>query len=162
MAHLRAALWEALTLAMAPLDAATTAALAERLAFVCDAVAAATLTGAGGAADDVASFRVHDARGDWEGALERMAADGHPFALLAVEADDAPRLVAADADAARARSRASSRPSAASCAPATSWAARTTGACGSSPPGSAPRAPARWPSASPTRSPPWPRCAARR
>ena len=29
-----------------------------------------------------------------------MAADGRPFALVAVEADDAPRLVAADADAA--------------------------------------------------------------
>jgi GGDEF domain-containing protein len=102
VAALRAALWQALTVAMAPLDAATTAALAERLAFVCDAVTAATLGGAaaGAPGDDVASFRVQDARGDWEGAVERMAADGRPFALLAVEADDAPRLVAADADAA--------------------------------------------------------------
>jgi GGDEF domain-containing protein len=102
VAHLRAALWQALTLAMAPLDAATTAALAERLAFVCDAVTAATLTGAGtGAAGNaVAGFRVHDARGDWEGAVERLVTDGRPFALVAVEADDAPRLVAADADAA--------------------------------------------------------------
>ncbi len=102
VAQLRAALWQALTAAMAPLDAATTAALAERLAFVCDAVAAATLTGAGGGAagDVVASFRVHDARGDWEGAIERLVADGRAFALLALEADDAPRLVAADADAA--------------------------------------------------------------
>jgi GGDEF domain-containing protein len=100
VAHLRTALWQALTLAMAPLDAATTAALAERLAFVCDAVTAATLTAVGAPADAVASFRVHDARGDWEGAVGRLAADARPFALLAVEADDAPRLVAADADAA--------------------------------------------------------------
>ena len=100
VAQLRAALWQALTLAMAPLDAATTAALAERLAFVCDAVSAATLTGGGAAGDAVASFRVHDARGDWKGAVERLAAGGRPFALLAVEADDVPRLVAADADAA--------------------------------------------------------------
>jgi GGDEF domain-containing protein len=108
---------------MAPLDAPTTAALAERLAFVCDAVAAATLGAvapAGASAspgvvaspgadappaeaaptsgdDDVASFRVRDARGDWEGAVERLAAGARPFALLAVEVDDAPRLAAADA-----------------------------------------------------------------
>ena len=100
VAQLRAALWQALTATMAPLDAATTAALAERLAFVCDAVSAATLAGAGAPGDAVASFRVHDARGDWEGAIERLVADGRPFALLALEADDAPRLVAADADAA--------------------------------------------------------------
>jgi GGDEF domain-containing protein len=97
VAHLRGALWQALTVAMAPLDAATTAALAERLAFVCDAVTAATLTEAG-TAD--ASFRVRDARGDWEGAIERLAGNARPFALLALEADDAPRLVAADPDAA--------------------------------------------------------------
>ena len=138
VAALRAALWEALTTTMAPLDAATTAALAERLAFVCDAVAAATLGAAGapgaaaspaavaspgavaplgvaappGAAapraeaapaageDAVASFRVRDARGDWEGAVERLAAGARPFALLAVEVDDAPRLAAADAQGA--------------------------------------------------------------
>lgn len=152
VAALRAALWEALTLTMAPLDGPTTAALAERLAFVCDAVAAATLGAvapagasaspgavapAGASAspgavaspgvvaplraaappgasaspgadaspreaaptsgDDVASFRVRDARGDWEGAVERLAAGARPFALLAVEVDDAPRLAAADA-----------------------------------------------------------------
>ena len=50
VAALRGALWEALTVALAPLDAPTTAALAERLAFVCDAVAAATLGGAGASA----------------------------------------------------------------------------------------------------------------
>jgi len=147
VAALRGALWEALTTTMAPLDAPTTAALAERLAFVCDAVAAATLGAvapAGAVAspgvvaplrapappgasaspgavaspgasaspgadappaqaaptsgdDDVASFRVRDARGDWEGAVERLAAGARPFALLAVEVDDAPRLAAADA-----------------------------------------------------------------
>ena len=145
VAALRAALWEALTVTMAPLDAATTAALAERLAFVCDAVAAATLGAAsagaaappagaaprpgvaaapaaaapGGGAprprrrgrrprrgrpaageDAVASFRLRDARGDWQGAVERLAAGARPFALLAVEVDDAPRLAAADAQGA--------------------------------------------------------------
>jgi GGDEF domain-containing protein len=145
VAALRGALWEALTATMAPLDAATTAALAERLAFVCDAVAAATLSGvpsragaaapvtgpaaatgaagppgaaaargaaasraagfAGAAAspgaaapdDAVAAFRVHGARGDWQAAVERLAAGSRPFALLALEVDDAPRLAAADA-----------------------------------------------------------------
>jgi GGDEF domain-containing protein len=99
--------WEALTVAMAPLDAATTGALAERLAFVCDAVTAAALSGAArvaapprAATPPAADFRVHDARGDWQAAADRLLADGQPFALLAVEADDAPRLVAADAEAA--------------------------------------------------------------
>jgi GGDEF domain-containing protein len=115
VAAMRGALWEALTATMAPLDAATTAALAERLAFVCDAVAAAVLSGVpaspgaaappaaapspGAAAPDdaVAAFRVHDARGDWQAAVERLAAGARPFALLALEVDDAPRLAAADA-----------------------------------------------------------------
>jgi GGDEF domain-containing protein len=162
VAAMRGALWEALTATMAPLDAATTAAVAERLAFVCDAVAAAALSGGaspGGAAapgaagsaspgaagspgaaaspgaagsaspgaagspgapappaagaaaalgaaappasaapdDAVAAFRVHDARGDWQAAVERLAAGARPFALLALEVDDAPRLAAADA-----------------------------------------------------------------
>jgi diguanylate cyclase len=43
---------------------------------------------------------VRDARGDWEGAVERLAAGARPFALLAVEVDDAPRLAAADAQGA--------------------------------------------------------------
>ena len=47
--------------------------------------------------DAVASFRLRDARGDWEAAVERLAAGVRPFALLAVEVDDAPRLAAADA-----------------------------------------------------------------
>jgi GGDEF domain-containing protein len=104
VAALRGALWEALTVALAPLDAPTTAALAERLAFVCDAVTAATLGGAGAsahaAAPEGAALRVRDARGDWQAAADRLLADGQPFALLAVEVDDAPRLVAADAEAA--------------------------------------------------------------
>jgi GGDEF domain-containing protein len=133
VASMRAALWQALLETTAPLDAATTAALAERLAFVCDAVTAAALGAAGdavagaargapgdavagaapgvagdvvagadrGAAGDaVAGFRVRDARADWGGAVDRLLGDGRPFALLAVEADDAPRLVAADAEAA--------------------------------------------------------------
>ena len=50
--------------------------------------------------DAVASFRVRDARGDWQGAVERLAAGARPFALLAVEVDDAPRLAAADAQGA--------------------------------------------------------------
>jgi GGDEF domain-containing protein len=91
---LRAALWDALTLAMAPLDAATTAALAERLGFVCDAVSVAALSGG--------DVRVHDARGDWRAAIERHAGVGRPFVLVAIEPDDAARLVAADADGAAA------------------------------------------------------------
>jgi len=90
--HLRSALWEALTVAMAPLDAATTAALAERLAFVCDVVTVASLGGA--------DFRVHDARADWRGAIVRHLAGGRPFALVAIEADDTARLMAADAEGA--------------------------------------------------------------
>ena len=50
--------------------------------------------------DAVASFRLRDARGDWQGAVERLAAGARPFALLAVEVDDAPRLAAADAQGA--------------------------------------------------------------
>jgi GGDEF domain-containing protein len=64
--------------------------LAERLAFVCDAVAVAALGGA--------DFRVHDARGDWRGAIERHLAVGRPFALVAIEPDDAARVLAADPD----------------------------------------------------------------
>ena len=101
MAQLRAALWQALTVAMAPLDAATTAALAERLAFVCDAVTAATLTGArrrGGRRSRASACTTRAATG--RAPSSAWSADGRPFALLALEADDAPRLVAADADAA--------------------------------------------------------------
>ena len=109
VAQLRAALWEALMATMAPLDTATTAALAERLAFVCDVVAMATV-GAAGRSPEPAGIRVRDARehdaadaeaaldADWRAAVDRHVRDGRGFALLAVEVDDATRLLAADAD----------------------------------------------------------------
>ena len=95
---------------MPPLDAATTAALAERLAWVCDLVAAATVSAPRGAP----GLRVHDARGrsgtgtegsesdaaasdaDWRAAAGRFLADGRGFALLVAEVDGAARLLAAD------------------------------------------------------------------
>jgi GGDEF domain-containing protein len=110
VAALRTALWEGLLATMAPLDQRTTAALAERLAWVCDLVAAAGLASAdpGGRA---ATFRVHDTRRphlvevrepSWRDALrralDRHAGDSAPVALLALEVDDAPRLLAADRD----------------------------------------------------------------
>jgi GGDEF domain-containing protein len=88
VAALRAAAWEALTTTR--LDTPTTAALAERLAHVCDAVAVAAVGGA--------DLRVHDARGDWRAAIARLLAAARPFAVLAVEAGDAARLATADAD----------------------------------------------------------------
>jgi GGDEF domain-containing protein len=109
---LRAALWESLRATMPALDAATTAALAERLAWVCDRVAAAAVTARRA---EPAAISVHDARGrpgadaerpaadspaDWRAAAARFLADGRAFALLAVEVDDAARLLAADPDAA--------------------------------------------------------------
>jgi GGDEF domain-containing protein len=116
---LRGALWEALRAAMPPLDAATTAALAERLAWVCDRVAAATMSaprggerraalrvrdvrdgsrpGTEGVARDAAAAAALDA--DWRAAAARSLADGRPFALVALEIDDAARLLAADPEA---------------------------------------------------------------
>jgi GGDEF domain-containing protein len=118
---LRGALWEALRATMPPLDAATTAALAERLAWVCDRVAAATVSAPLGAEREAPGLRVHDARrrsatgteggaqdaaaapdADWRAAAERVLADGRGFALLAIEVDDVARLLAADGEAARA------------------------------------------------------------
>jgi GGDEF domain-containing protein len=126
---LRGALWESLRAAMPPLDAATTAALAERLAWVCDRVAAAAVGAAARGAEPPA-LRVRDARGetaalaadrrvpasreaaaldadrasraalDWRAGAARLLADGRGFALLAVEVDDVARLLAADADGA--------------------------------------------------------------
>jgi GGDEF domain-containing protein len=122
---LRGALWDALRATMPPLDAATTAALAERLAWVCDRVAASTVSARRGAEHDAPAISVHDARSrrgagteggdpdaaapaavgagldaDWLGAAARLLADSRPFALLAVEVDDAARLLAADPEAA--------------------------------------------------------------
>jgi GGDEF domain-containing protein len=92
VAALRGAIWEALTATR--LDAATTAGLAARLAWVCDAVAITALGGT--------ELRIHDARGDWRAAIDRLLAAERPFALLAIEADDAARLSAADPERAAA------------------------------------------------------------
>jgi GGDEF domain-containing protein len=99
---LRGALWEALRATMPTLDAATTAALAERLAWVCDLVAAATVSAPRGSEHETSSLRVHDVRTDWRAAAARLLADGRGFALLALEVDDAARLLAADSEAAAA------------------------------------------------------------
>jgi GGDEF domain-containing protein len=113
---LRGALWDALRATMPPLDAATTSALAERLAWVCDLVAAATVSAPRRAEEERAAFRVRDVRdgsrrgteggardvaaaADWRAAAARSLADGRPFALLALEIDDAARLLAADPEA---------------------------------------------------------------
>jgi GGDEF domain-containing protein len=89
--RLRQALWEALVLELPRLDAATTAALAARLGHVCDAVLQAALAD-GPAAEP------------WPDALGRLVAAAHaahgPLALLALEADDAERLLAADPEGA--------------------------------------------------------------
>jgi GGDEF domain-containing protein len=117
---LRGALWEALRATMPPLDAATTSALAERLAWVCDLVAAATVSAPRGGEGERAALRLRDARdgsrrgieggardiagaaalaADWRAAAARSLADGRAFALLALELDDAARLLAADPEA---------------------------------------------------------------
>jgi GGDEF domain-containing protein len=101
--HLRAALWETLTESLGPLDASTTAALATRLAHVCDLITAATVTAR--SHDTPVPFHMEDTRraatsADWRGAAARLVGDGRGFALLAVEVDDAERLLAADGDGA--------------------------------------------------------------
>jgi GGDEF domain-containing protein len=98
VAALRRALWAALRRELRDLDAAATAALAERVAHVADVVTAAVLAPAIGA--ELAS-----AEEPWRAAVERRLeahrADRAPFAVLAVEAADAERLLAAGgADAA--------------------------------------------------------------
>jgi GGDEF domain-containing protein len=106
VAALRGALWEALVATMAPLDQPTTAALADRLAYVCDAVAGACLSAA--PPQGPPTFHVSDARrphlvevrNRWRQALRRgldeHARRGTPLALLALEIDDAARLLASD------------------------------------------------------------------
>jgi GGDEF domain-containing protein len=93
VAALRRALLDALAATVGrDLDAAGTAGLAARVAHVADVVTAAVL--ARPVADDLAS-----AEEPWRAAVERRVAahrrDGAPFALLAVEAADAERLLAA-------------------------------------------------------------------
>jgi GGDEF domain-containing protein len=123
VAALRRAVWAALRSELRDLDAAATAALAERVAHVADAVTAAVLAPArtpslpdarspearrGEPPDAAAPPLEADlavAEEPWraavEGALETYARDATPFALLAIEVPDAERLVAAGgADAA--------------------------------------------------------------
>jgi hypothetical protein len=111
VAALRRALWTTLTreaAAAGPPDAAAIAALAERVAHVCDVLLAAVL-GDPGEAGHVAA---HDpgapaaadlahAEEPWRQVIERALTARVPFALLAVEAAEAERLLAAGgADAA--------------------------------------------------------------
>ena len=100
---LRGALWESLRAAMPGLDATTTAALAERLAHVCDLVAAAAVS-APARHGEPPTLRVRDTREavDWRAVAARLLADGRGFVLLAAEVDDVERLRAADAEAAAA------------------------------------------------------------
>ncbi|MEP6952788.1 MAG: hypothetical protein ABI950_01855 [Solirubrobacteraceae bacterium] len=106
---LRGALWDALAAADPPADAAHAVALSQRLALVCDVVAAAALGGATATLDEPAAFRprVVSAPGAGPaGATARTVQDaiagrgGLPFALLAVEVDQAERLLGADVDGA--------------------------------------------------------------
>jgi hypothetical protein len=100
---LRSATWTLLTGELAPLDAAATAALAERLAHVTDVVAAAAAEPAAAAAPTRRLAAV-PAVGErpWVRAAARLAArpgeSPAAFALLALEAEDAERLLAADPD----------------------------------------------------------------
>jgi GGDEF domain-containing protein len=115
---LRGALWEALIATMPPLDAATTAALAERLAWVCDRVAAAAVSAPRGTEHEAADYRVRDARSrsdsGAEGSVRGVAVAGEA-AAPAVDADwraTAAAAPALDADwrATAARSLADGRP----------------------------------------------------
>jgi GGDEF domain-containing protein len=113
VAALRRALWAVLRAALGELDAAATAALAERIAYVADVVTAAVLVPAPEGPPDLrsAAARAEEpapletdlaaAEEPWRDALERALDGPAPFAVLAVEAADAERLLAAGgADAA--------------------------------------------------------------
>jgi GGDEF domain-containing protein len=99
---LRGALWEALRATMPPLDAATTAALAERLAWVCDRVAAATVSAPRGAEREAPAISVRDARsrrgaGTEEGDPDAVAtAERAPYASGAATAADGAAPAAAE------------------------------------------------------------------
>jgi GGDEF domain-containing protein len=137
LAALREALWSVLEPGLPVADGRHVAALARRLARVCDVVTAAALAGAGPDAPAVAPGATAAPAGaavppfappsdvSWpsgppevtvsrggsdEGAaaavvrrVERRAAEGGGFSLLAVEVDDAGRLLAADRGGAAAR-----------------------------------------------------------
>lgn len=105
VAALRGALWDALTAAEPPADAAHAVALSQRLALVCDVVAAAALGADRAPHDEPAAFRprVVPAPGAAPGGARTVqeviaGRGGLPFALLAVEVDEAERLLGADAD----------------------------------------------------------------
>src|SRR3954452_22172384 len=123
VAALRRALWAAVRAELRDLDAAATAALAERVAHVADVVTAAVLGSVGSAPPSGTRPPLPDARSaeagndaapareaplevdlagaeePWreaiEAALEAHGRDGAPFAVLAVEGDDAERLLGA-------------------------------------------------------------------
>jgi hypothetical protein len=101
VAALRRALWRGLTAALHDLDAAATAALAERVAHVADVVTAATLEPPGADAPAPIAAELAGAEEPWRAAIAAQLRAGAPFAVLAVEAADAERLLAAGgADAA--------------------------------------------------------------
>ena len=100
---LRATAWTLLREALGPLDGQATAALAERLAHVADLVAATAVEPAPAAAPARRLAAVPGAgERPWVRAAARLAArpgdSPAAFALLALEADDAERLFAADPD----------------------------------------------------------------
>jgi len=110
VAALRRAVWTVLAreaAAAGPPDAAATAALAERVAHVGDVLMNAALAAPAGPRDaawaglvrralrDPAAADLAHAEEPWRPAVERALARGAPFALLAVEAADAERLLAA-------------------------------------------------------------------
>ena len=140
LAALRGALWSVLEPGLPAADGRHVAALATRLAHVCDVVTAAALAGAAapvadapaaapggvptaGASPDAPSFAPPSEvswpagpdltvtrGGSAEGAMaavmrrvNRLAAQGEGFSVLAVEVDDAGRLLAADRGGAAAR-----------------------------------------------------------
>lgn len=117
VARLRAALWETVSAELPRLDGATTGALSERLAHVCDAILQAALTASGALpplatpqADPLAALDAElganrGAGGQpWLRTLERIIAGErdtqHPVALLIVEVDDVERLLMADREGA--------------------------------------------------------------
>src|SRR6478672_3850885 len=109
VAALRTVLWDALAATDPLQDAAHAIALAQRLGLVCDVVAAAALGGVSAPLDEPAAFRPRvvaapNAEGpstESRTVQEAIAGrDGLPFALLAVEVDEAGRLLGADADGA--------------------------------------------------------------
>ncbi len=111
IAALRDALWTALVAASPPAGAAEATALAQRVALVGDVVAVAALGSAATALDQPAAFRPRAVpRPEAVPGGSRTIEDaiggrgGLPFALLAVEVDEAERLLGADGDGAFAAS----------------------------------------------------------